>query len=295
MKILDKVPEPWLTRFKTLGAVRNNGVKAVVLVGGCVRDMILGRAPADWDVLADGDAGPLLVEAEKRFQVAKTVRHAAFLTATVHFSDGTALDVATARTETYPRPAALPVVKPAPLAEDFHRRDFTVNAMAVHLTPDRWGELEDPLRGREDLEKGTIRALHDRSFSDDPTRIFRAARYAGRYGWTVEPRTMDRIREALRENLPALLSPARRRNELTHLLTESDAGLAMKLLWDWGAWKYWSPSFHWTPAVATALSAPSDAPLIPRLAALADSGDRETARRDLAGLTYSHRMLKVTT
>ena len=295
MKILDQVPEPWLTRFKTLGAVRHPGVKAVVLVGGCVRDMILGRAPADWDVLAEGDAGPLLAEAEKSFQVAKTVRHAAFLTATVHFSDGTALDVATARTETYPRPAALPVVKPAPLADDFRRRDFTVNAMAVHLAPDRWGELEDPLRGREDLEKGTIRALHDRSFVDDPTRMFLAARYAGRYGWTVEAGTLDRIREALGKELPALLSPARRRNELTHLLTESDAGLAMKLLWDWGAWKYWSPSFQWTPAVAAALSAPAEDPLVARLAALAASGDREAARRDLAGLTYSRRMLKVTT
>ena len=292
MPFLDTVPEPWLTRFKTLGAVKHSSVKSVSLVGGCVRDMMLGRTPFDWDVVVEGSIAPILAEGQHRFQVSKTVRHLAFLTATLYFSDGTALDVVTSRTETYARPAALPTVKPAPLADDFRRRDFTVNAMALHVTPERWGALEDTLKGREDLQKGLIRSLHDASFVDDPTRIYRAARYAGRYGWTVETGTLEKIREAVQTGLPSLLSPARRRNELTHLLKENDSEPAMKMLWEWGLWKFWSPAFQWTPDSAAVLSAPSGDPLTARLSALARSSDFAAALDDLKKLTYSRSLLE---
>lgn len=285
------IPAPWQDRFRALGALRHPSVGPVVLVGGCVRDMLLGRAPLDWDVMAEGDIAPLLDLGRSALGAVKTVRHAAFLTATLHFADGTFLDVVTARTETYPRPAALPVVRRAPLLEDFRRRDFTANALAVRITPEGWGEMLDPLGGRADLERGLLRVLHDASFVDDPTRLYRAARYAGRYGWTVEPRTRALIQEAVRDARPALLSPARRRNELTHLLEEADAAPAMRLLWDWGLWPFWGPSLRWTPALAAALAAPAADPLPARLAALAEAGDRAAVREDLARLAFPRSLL----
>ncbi len=289
---LDRVPQPWFDRFKTLGGVPDPAVKAVLLVGGCVRDMMLSRPPFDWDIMVEGDIEPVLREGEKSFRVAKTVRHPAFLTSTLHFEDGTILDVVTARTERYPRPAALPVVKPATIAEDFRRRDFTVNAMAFHIGTGRWGELEDPFNGRGDVEQGLVRVLHDQSFVDDPTRIFRAARYAGRYGWAVEPHTLDLIREALRGDRPALLSPVRRKNELSHLLSEPDAAPAMKLLWDWGAWRYWIPAWTWTPETAEALSAPAEDPLRARLSALCAAMPPEGRARFLKEFQFPKNLLE---
>lgn len=289
------VPEPWLTRFKTLGAVQSSAVKAVALVGGCVRDMMLSRDPYDWDVMVEGDIGRLLKEGEVRFRVSKTVRHPAFLTATLHFEDGTLLDVVTARRETYPRPAALPDVRPAPLADDFRRRDFTVNAMALLITPGRWGELLDPLGGRRDLAAGLIRILHDESFDDDPTRIFRAARYAGRYGWAVEPDTLDRLRAAVKRERPSLLSAARRRNELVHLLEEPSCARAMELLWTWGLWSSWSPRWRWTPETARALGDfPGPDRLAPRLAALCRAGSAEQAADDLRALSFPKKIIQET-
>jgi tRNA nucleotidyltransferase (CCA-adding enzyme) len=275
---LTDIPELWKARFDCLGEPTSPKVSAVVLVGGCVRDMLLGRAPFDWDIMVEGEIGPVLAEAERRLSPTKIIRHQAFMTAVVHFPDGTSLDVVTARTEHYPHPAALPVVAPASLADDFRRRDFTVNAMAARLDSRRLGELLDPFNGRGDMEKKILRVLHDRSFIDDPTRIYRAARYAGRYGWAVDPGTAALIETSVREGGPELLSPARRRNELTHLLREPDAAPAMDLLWRWGMWRFWSAEWQWTSAVATALSTPSDDPLPERLAALC--ADLTPQRRD---------------
>lgn len=163
--------------------------------------------------------------------------------------------------------------------------------MALHLTPDKWGKLVDPFDGRGDLANRLIRDLHDQSFTDDPTRIHRAARYAGRYGWTVEKRTEKRILDAVKNKLPAVLSPARRRNELTHLLEEPNAVPAMKYLHEWGMWPFWSRAWKWTDQVAAVLGDPK-ADLSARLSALHRSGDADASMNDLKTLTYPGTLLK---
>lgn len=198
------------------------GEVPVYLVGGAVRDLLLGRARSDLDFAVEGDA------AELGRRLGGDVRaHERFATASVEV-DGGHLDFATARSETYPRPGALPEVRPASLAEDLARRDFTVNAMAVPLLGEP--ELIDPHRGRADLERGSLRVLHDRSFVDDPTRAPRAARYAARYGFDLEPRTAELLSAA---DL-GTVSGERVEAELRKLAREPQARRGFELLRDWG-------------------------------------------------------------
>jgi tRNA nucleotidyltransferase (CCA-adding enzyme) len=194
----------------------------VYLVGGAVRDLLLGRDRTDIDVAVEGDA------AELGRQLGGEVRaHERFATATVHV-DGVELDLATARSETYPHPGALPVVQPAALADDLARRDFTVNAMAVPLVGDP--DLIDPHGGLDDLERATLRVLHERSFLDDPTRALRAARYAARYGLALEPRTEELLRAADLDTV----STDRVESELRKLAGEPEARRGFELLEEWG-------------------------------------------------------------
>jgi tRNA nucleotidyltransferase (CCA-adding enzyme) len=255
-----RVPALWRERLRRLGA--HAGDRPAAVVGGWVRDLILGRASKDWDVVMEGDTGPA-VRALAAAEGARLKSHPAFGTHTLTYPDGTSLDVATARTETYPAPGALPRVRPAGLAEDARRRDFTVNALYLKLPVDT-GPLWDPLGGLADIGRGWIRALHAASFVDDPTRVYRAARYAGRFGWSVEEATRQWIDQARVHDRAATLSPVRRRNELFHLLREKDPAPALRLLWDWGFWKYWDPAWEmpdqWPDAAAD--------PLPERLAAL---------------------------
>ena len=129
----------------------------------------------------------------------------------------------TARRERYAAPAALPTVEPSTIQDDLFRRDFTINAMAAALTGEAAGQLVDPFEGRRDLEAKTIRVLHDGSFVDDPTRIFRAIRYASRYGFELDEHTAGLAREAVESGLVGRLSPARLRDELVLLLDEPRA------------------------------------------------------------------------
>src|SRR5829696_695584 len=140
------------------------------LVGGVVRDLLLGREVADLDVAIEGDS-----EALTDLPGFSLERDALFLTGRLEQGD-VKIDVAQTRAESYPAPGALPEVRPASIGEDLARRDFTVNAMAFPLSGDR--RLIDPHAGLEDLRAGTLRILHDGSFVDDPTRALRAARYA---------------------------------------------------------------------------------------------------------------------
>ena len=123
--------------------------------------------------------------------------HDAFGTAVVEYGDGEHVDVVTARRERYDAPAVLPTVEPSTIQDDLFRRDFAINAMAVELTGEAAGRLVDPFEGRRDLDAKTIRVLHDGSFVDDPTRIFRALRYASRYGFELDEHTAQLAREAI--------------------------------------------------------------------------------------------------
>jgi tRNA nucleotidyltransferase (CCA-adding enzyme) len=170
-----------------------DGEDAVYVVGGAVRDLLLGRTPRELDFVVEGDALPVARRAAERAG-GRVTAHERFGTATVTAPD-TTFDLAGARRERYPRPGALPEVElGASLREDLERRDFTVNAIALHLAD---GELVWLPGSQEDLAAGRLRVLHDGSFRDDPTRMLRLARYAARLGFEPDPHTAGLVDPAL--------------------------------------------------------------------------------------------------
>lgn len=219
----DDLTEALGSAYPELDAVRAASDAPVYLVGGAVRDLLLGRGRSDLDLVVVGDAAALAA----RLGV-ETIEHERFATAKARL-DGHEVDIATARAESYAHPGALPDVEPAADVEsDLARRDFTINAMAVplHGAP----ELIDPHGGRADLGAGVLRVLHRHSFEDDPSRALRAARYAARFGFELEPETAALIRKA---DL-GTISADRRRAELLRLAAEADAADGFELLGEWG-------------------------------------------------------------
>jgi tRNA nucleotidyltransferase (CCA-adding enzyme) len=199
------------------------GPDRIFLVGGAVRDLLLGRPRTDIDLVVIGDAASLATALG-----AEVVEHERFATAKARV-DGHEVDIATAREEVYQHPGALPVVVPAATIEaDLRRRDFTVNAMALPLRGE--ARLIDPYDGRADLDAGLLRALHPGSFVDDPTRALRAARYAARFGFALEPETEALLRATDLDTVSA----DRRRTELLRLAGEPEAGRGFELLAEWG-------------------------------------------------------------
>jgi tRNA nucleotidyltransferase (CCA-adding enzyme) len=198
----------------------------VYLVGGTVRDILLGEPNFDVDIAVEGDAIGLARSVADA--IGGRVRaHSKFGTAVVVYGEEQRIDVVTARTEFYDAPAALPSVEHATIREDLFRRDFTINAMAVSLKGEDFGRLVDPFHGRRDLEAKRIRVLHNLSFIDDPTRIFRAIRYESRYGFQMDEHTQRLARGTIEMGLVGDLSSARLRDELTALLEEGDAGASI--------------------------------------------------------------------
>jgi tRNA nucleotidyltransferase (CCA-adding enzyme) len=188
----------------------------VYVVGGAVRDALLGHPSYDLDLVVEGDVSAFAQRLAGRLG-GRVQTHEAFGTAEI-FYEGGEIDVATARTETYAEPAALPEVRPATLEDDLARRDFTINAIAASLGRDDFGRLVDPHHGRADLAAKTVRILHDRSFEDDPTRIFRAIRYENRLGFRMDPHTERLAREGMTG--VQRLSNERVREEIVALLSE---------------------------------------------------------------------------
>lgn len=240
-----------------LEAVRAAARQPVYLVGGAVRDLLLGRNRADVDLMVEGDATALAAALG-----GANSEHDRFGTVKVDV-EGHEVDIVGARTETYERPGALPVVAPAErIEEDLARRDFTINAMAIPLQGEP--RLIDPHGGRRDLEQGALRVLHDRSFVDDPTRAIRAARYASRFGFGLEPRTEELLRGA---DLTTV-SADRRRTELGRLATEENACAGFELLGEWGVIDLRPGGIELMQAVDSLLKAPHWAEAVPRERAL---------------------------
>ena len=194
---------------------------AVAAIGGLVRDLLLGRVDErmDLDLVVEGSAAALARELATSLG-GRISEHAAFLTVTVALPDGRRIDLASARRETYRTPGALPTVEPASLTQDLARRDFSVNALAVRLDRAGWGRVTDVTGGLADLRTRRIRVLHPLSFVEDPTRILRAARFAARLGFTVEPTTRRLAAHAARLDVYRALSGDRLRAELEIMLTE---------------------------------------------------------------------------
>jgi tRNA nucleotidyltransferase (CCA-adding enzyme) len=210
-----------------------HGVRAHV-VGGFVRDMLLGRPNLDIDIVVEGD-GVAFAEEAAGLLGARTRVHRRFGTAVLVLPDGRHLDVASARSEYYARPGALPTVERSSLRQDLLRRDFSVNAMAACIDPDCFGAIADPFGGLKDLEAGRVRVLHTLSFVEDPTRVFRAARFETRYGFCMEPTTEELARSAVDMCLLDEVSGARLREEVLAILDEEPAAQAIGRLQELGA------------------------------------------------------------
>lgn len=211
---------------------RSAGLHAY-LVGGPVRDLLLGRETLDLDIAVEGDAAELAL-ALARALGGQVTRHERFGTAVVAWSSPLHVDLAATRRETYPEPGSLPDVSTAPLTEDLWRRDFTIHAMALPLTRQP-AELIDLVGGRLDLQLRLLRGLHPRTFYDDPTRLVRAARYAAAFGLTVEPETLAWLRTAVADGMLRQVTGARIWGELQRTLEGPEFVAATQLLADWGA------------------------------------------------------------
>ncbi|MBD3347702.1 MAG: hypothetical protein GF400_00720 [Candidatus Eisenbacteria bacterium] len=202
------------------------------VVGGVVRDALIGIANQDLDIVVEGDGETFAARAAD--ELGGSVKaHTRFGTAIVVLPDGRKIDVASARSESYERPGALPRVEPGSVEQDLLRRDFTINSMAVRVDPQRFGQLLDLYGGRKDLEDGVLRVLTDRSFVDDPTRILRGVRFSARFGFRFEKRTERLLREAVRNDTLATVSGERIMNEIVLILQEREPWPPVARMIDW--------------------------------------------------------------
>ena len=213
------------------------------LVGGLVRDLWLQSAPGDLDLVVEGDA-PRLARALARELGGTVTTHTPFGTATWLGADGLSLDLATARTETYRKPAALPEVTPADITADLRRRDFAINAMALRVADEI--ELLDPFGGQADLAGRRVRVLHPFSFQHDPTRLFRAVRYEQRLNFTIVPDTLALIPGAWAAL--ADLTGDRIRHELELIFRERRAAATLARLDELEILRHVHPALRWGPA-----------------------------------------------
>jgi len=222
------------------GTVADDMGFKVYAVGGFVRDLLLKVPNFDVDLVVQGDG----IEFARRLADKVNGRcreHERFRTAVVMFPDGTKVDVATARTEYYEFPAALPNVEASSIREDLYRRDFTINTMAVCLNPDCFGQLLDFFGGWQDIEEGLIRVLYNLSFIEDPTRIIRAIRFEQRYRFQLEKETLRFAKDAVNRRLLGELSYKRILNELILVLNEKDPVPALRRMINIGVWEYVLP------------------------------------------------------
>ncbi len=264
---LEQFLDPELLQLlRHVAAVAEELGTALYVVGGTVRDLLLSRLQDDLDLVVEGD-GIVLAQALAGELNGYVRSHTQFGTATLilppgwntalhpnHISAPIApeltLDLVTARSEFYEHPSALPQVEAASLRHDLHRRDFTINTLAVCLNPSRYGRLYDFYGGRRDIERRLIRVLHNLSFIDDPTRILRAARLAARLGFVIEPRTRALIADSLEQDVPGRTTPQRIVNELRLLLDEELPERAMALLAELDVLRHLHPALIWSDQLA---------------------------------------------
>ena len=218
-----RLPAEMVDFLHQAGEVAQKGGQGLYLVGGIVRDLLLERGNLDLDLVVEGDAIALARALADSKQGEITV-HPSFGTAKVR-RDKWSVDIATARSETYARPGALPAVKPDSIGNDLFRRDFTINAMAVELNKDSYGKLLDLYGGRDDLEHKLVRVLHEKSFIDDATRLWRGLRYEQRLGFHLEPDTLKLVKR----DIPMVdtISGDRIRHELELVLREESPERAL--------------------------------------------------------------------
>ncbi len=243
----------------------------IYVVGGFVRDLILHQPCLDFDVVVEGDAIAFGRHLAKKYG-GNVVKHETFGTAKWTIANEKtkilavlggrtratpddlpgSIDLISARNEYYTQPAALPTVQPADIKLDLRRRDFTINTLAVRLDGEHFGEFQDYWGGYEDLNDGLIRVLHTLSFVDDATRILRAVRFAARFGFEIEARTLELLKEG-RKHLREI-TPARLRNELDLIFTETSPLDILTRLHQLGVLEAIHPGLGLSPEAETALA-----------------------------------------
>jgi tRNA nucleotidyltransferase (CCA-adding enzyme) len=228
-KYLKLLPQEMLDLIYAARDIAENSNIRVYLVGGFVRDLILGVKNFDLDIAVEGDGIKFAETLAEKFN-AKIISHKRFGTATITLKAHLKIDIATARKEFYPEPAALPVVNKGSIKDDIFRRDFTINTLAIAINKDNFGQLQDLFKGKSDILKRKVRILHNLSFIDDPTRILRAVRFEKRYDFKIEPDTLKQLKEAVKLKMLFAVEPQRLRDELILMLKEKEPLKALKRL-----------------------------------------------------------------
>jgi tRNA nucleotidyltransferase (CCA-adding enzyme) len=253
-----RLPHRLVALLEEAGRLADRLNVSLYVVGGCVRDLLLGIENLDLDLVVEGD-GILFARKLAEAKQARVKAHDRFGTAIVLLPDGFKLDVATARTEYYEYPTALPTVEQSSIKKDLYRRDFTINALAVRLNAKGFGEVLDFYGGQRDLHDKIVRVLHGLSFVEDPTRVFRAIRFAVRFGFRLGRDTEALIEGAVKMNLFHRLSGHRLLEELKVLLAERDAMQAVKRTADFGLLRFIHPKLGWSSRLQAGLRAAEQA------------------------------------
>ena len=208
---LNNLPKEIQNLIRLTGDIASQNNMYAYLVGGFVRDLILGAKNLDLDIVVEGEGIKFAEALAQRLQ-AKLIRHRRFGTATVILKKRLKVDIATARSEVYPKPAYLPIVRPGRLQDDLFRRDFGINCLAMSINQADFGRIIDLYGAKEDLRRRRIRILHGLSFIDDPTRILRGVRFAARYNFRLEAGTRQLLEEALKSKMLDKVQPQRTRD-----------------------------------------------------------------------------------
>lgn len=235
-----------------LGAVGDGLGLAVYAVGGFVRDLLLGIDNLDIDVTVEGD-GVFFAERFAGIHGGRVRSHRKFGTAVLVLPDGRKIDVASTRLEYYESPGALPTVERASLRHDLYRRDFTVNTLALCINSDRFGQLTDHFGGQQDIQERVVRVLHNLSFVEDPTRVFRAIRFEQRLGFHIAPHTENLIRSAVRMHLLDKLGGERLLSELVQIMQEKEPMAAVGRMSSLGLLPFIHPALKLVPATKRVL------------------------------------------
>jgi tRNA nucleotidyltransferase (CCA-adding enzyme) len=236
----------------TLGEVGDGLGLSVYVVGGFVRDLLLGIDNLDIDVTVEGD-GIFFAERFAEIHGGRVRSHQKFGTAVLVLPDGGKIDVASTRLEYYESPGALPTVERASLRHDLYRRDFTVNTLAICINSDRFGSLTDHFGGQQDLQEKVVRVLHNLSFVEDPTRVFRAIRFEQRLGFHIAPHTENLMRSAVRMHLLDKLGGERLLSELVQIMREKEPSGAILRIASLALLPFIHPALKLVPATERVL------------------------------------------
>jgi len=237
----ERFPERIYDLLVEFGRVGDELGYSVYAVGGFVRDLLLRVENFDIDVVIEGDGIRFAEEFEKKLPC-RIRTHKKFGTAIILFPNGLKVDIATARWEVYDSPAALPTVESASIKMDLYRRDFTVNTLAIQLNPNSFGELIDFFGGVKDIKEKVIRVLHNLSFVEDPTRVFRAVRFEQRFGFQIAKHTQNLMRNAVNVGFLERLSGGRVLSEIILILQEEDPLPALRRMRDFNLLHFLHPS-----------------------------------------------------